>query len=77
MTILLHEDQCGQVRYGDALSEPFPITNGVKQGGVLVPTLFTIFFSMMLQRAMTDLNEENGIYIRYCTDGSLFNLRGD
>ncbi|KAJ7404742.1 hypothetical protein WISP_143598 [Willisornis vidua] len=31
MIVLPHEDQCGQVRYGDALSEPFPITNDVKQ----------------------------------------------
>ncbi|KAJ7408030.1 hypothetical protein WISP_122697 [Willisornis vidua] len=32
MIILLHEDQRGKVRYGNALPEPFPITNGVKQG---------------------------------------------
>ncbi|KAJ7406417.1 hypothetical protein BTVI_65506 [Pitangus sulphuratus] len=30
---------------------------------------------MMLQRATADLDEENGIYFRYRTDGSLFNLR--
>ncbi|KAJ7405164.1 hypothetical protein BTVI_70001 [Pitangus sulphuratus] len=30
---------------------------------------------MMLQRAKADLVEENGIYIQYCIDGSLFNLR--
>ncbi|XP_017668058.1 PREDICTED: uncharacterized protein LOC108496141, partial [Lepidothrix coronata] len=47
MIISLHEDQHGQVRYGNALSEPFLITNGVKQGCVLAPTLFTVFFSMM------------------------------
>ncbi|KAJ7413320.1 hypothetical protein BTVI_43795 [Pitangus sulphuratus] len=75
MIILLHEDQCDQVRYGDALSEPFLITNGVKQGCILAPTLFTIFFSMMLQRATEDLDEVNNIYIQYHTNGSLFNLR--
>ncbi|KAJ7395218.1 hypothetical protein BTVI_157722 [Pitangus sulphuratus] len=75
MIISLHEDQRGQVRYGDTLSEPFPIANGVKQGCVLAPTLFTVFFSMMLQRAMADLDDGNGVYIRYRTDGSLFNLR--
>ncbi|XP_050187470.1 uncharacterized protein LOC126648484 [Myiozetetes cayanensis] len=51
------------------------IANGVKQGCVLAPTLFTVFFSMMLQRATADLDDENGVYIRYRTDGSLFNLR--
>ena len=75
MVIQLHEDQPGQVRNSNDLSEPFPILNGVKQGCVLAPTLFTIFFSIMLQRATADLGDEDGIYIRYRTDGSLFNLR--
>ena len=33
------------------------------------------FFSMVLQQAMEDLDDEDGVYIRYCTDGSLFSLR--
>ena len=41
--------QHGQIRMNSDLSEPFPITNGVKQGCVLAPTLFSIFFSMMLK----------------------------
>ncbi|KAI8491005.1 hypothetical protein Bbelb_314240 [Branchiostoma belcheri] len=55
--------------------EHFPITNGVKQGYVLAPTLFTIFFSMMLQQATEYLGDEDDIYIKYPTDGSPFNLR--
>uniref|UniRef100_A0A1I7VDW2 Reverse transcriptase domain-containing protein n=1 Tax=Loa loa TaxID=7209 RepID=A0A1I7VDW2_LOALO len=31
MIMLLHENQRGKVKYGDALSEPFPIINGMKQ----------------------------------------------
>ncbi|XP_078667366.1 uncharacterized protein LOC144909177 [Branchiostoma floridae x Branchiostoma belcheri] len=65
MVIQLNEDQRGQVRSNNNLSEHFPITNGVKQGCVLAPTLFTIFFSMMLQQATEDLGDEYGIYIRY------------
>lgn len=75
MITQLHDDQRGQVRSTNDLSEPFPIQNGVKQGCVLAPTLFSIFFSMMLQQASQDLDDEDGIYIRYRTDGSLFNLR--
>ncbi|KAI8498190.1 hypothetical protein Bbelb_241340 [Branchiostoma belcheri] len=75
MVIQLHEDQRDQVRSSNDLSEHFPILNGVKQGCVLAPTLFTIFSSMMLQQATEDLGDEDGIYIRYRTDGSLFNLR--
>ena len=67
----LHENQHGQVKLNSDLSKPFPIVNGVKQGCVLAPTLFSIFFSMMLKRAMKDL----AIYIRYRFNSSLFNLR--
>ena len=74
MVIQLHEHQQGQVRHGNDLSEPFPIVSGVKQD-VLAPSLFSIFSSMMLQQAMKDADDEDGVYIRYHTDGSLFNLR--
>ena len=75
MVIQLHEDQHGQVRLNSDLSEPFPIVNGVKQGCVLAPTLFSILFSMMLNQAMEDLDDDDAVYIRYRLDGSLFNLR--
>ena len=74
MVIQLHEDQSGQVRVNNDLSEPFPITNGVKQGCVLAPTLFSIFFSMMLRQALENFNDDDAVYIRYRLDGSLFNL---
>ncbi|KAL0159397.1 hypothetical protein M9458_043122, partial [Cirrhinus mrigala] len=57
------------------LSVPFPILNGIKQGCVLAPTLFTIFFSMMLKQALQDFDDDDAVYIRYRLDGSLFNLR--
>ena len=75
MIIQLHEDQLGQVKNNSELSQTFPIANGVKQGCVLAPTLFSIFFSTMLQKATEDLDDEDGIYIRFRTDGNLFNLR--
>ena len=49
MVIQLHKNQRGQIRLNGDLSKPFPISNGVKQGCVLAPTLFSIFFSMMLK----------------------------
>ncbi|KAL0153663.1 hypothetical protein M9458_051028 [Cirrhinus mrigala] len=75
MIIQFHEDQKGQVRLNTDLSVPFPILNGVKQGCVLAPTLFTIFFSMMLKQALQDFDDDDAVYIRYRLDGSLFNLR--
>ncbi|XP_037780222.1 uncharacterized protein LOC119576642 [Penaeus monodon] len=75
MVIQLHSDQHGQVRLNSDLFEPFPIVNGVKQGCVLAPTLFSIFFSMMLKQATEDLDDDEAVYIRYRLDNSLFNLR--
>ena len=75
LTILrqLHEGQMGQVKHNGALSDSFPIANGVKQGCFLAPTLFSILFSLMLREAKEDLVD--GIFIRFRTDGSIFNLR--
>nr|XP_027211342.1 uncharacterized protein LOC113804657 [Penaeus vannamei] len=61
-------DISGLVRNSKDFSEPFPIITGVKQGCMLVLTLFTIFFSMMLQWATQDHSDEDGIYIQYRTD---------
>ena len=37
-----------QVRFGTAMSSCFSISNGVKQGGVLSPFLFTIYIDNLI-----------------------------
>ena len=54
-------------------SEAFTVTNVVKQGCVLAPTLFSMVFSAMLRDAFCDC--QDGIPVRYRTDGRLFNPR--
>ena len=39
----LHKSQQGQVKHNGSMSSSFPIPNGVKQGCVLAPALFSIF----------------------------------
>ncbi|BHF67757.1 hypothetical protein SprV_0301078600 [Sparganum proliferum] len=56
-----------------AVSEAFAVTNGVKQGCVLVPTLFSLMFTAMLMDAYRA--ERPGIRIAYRTDGHLLNQR--
>ena len=51
MICQLHEGQRGQVKQNGPLVDSFPISNGIKQGCVLAPSLFSIFFSMMLREA--------------------------
>ncbi|KAL8567720.1 hypothetical protein ACOMHN_009028 [Nucella lapillus] len=57
--------------YGEP-SEAFPVTNGVKQGCALAPTLFSMMFSAMLSDTFSDCKP--GINIKYMSDGKLFNI---
>ncbi|BHF70894.1 hypothetical protein SprV_0401394700 [Sparganum proliferum] len=57
-----------------AISEAFAVTNGVKQGCVLAPTLFSLMFSAMLMDAYRD-ERPPGIRIAYRTDDQLLNQR--
>ncbi len=68
-----HDGMMATVQDQNASSASFPVTNGVKQGCVLAPTLFSMMFSAMLQDAFA--SESNGIKYNYRFDGSLFNLR--
>ena len=70
----LHDGMLARVQENGEFSESFEVTNGVKQGCVLAPTLFSMMFSAMLTDAFEDANV--GVGIRYRTDGSIFNLRG-
>ena len=68
-----HDGMLTRVQNDGEFSDPFLATNGVKQGCVLVSTLFSMTFSGMLTHAFQDDN--NGIPIRYRFDGKLLNLR--
>ena len=62
----------GTVVFDGSTSESFEIKSGVKQGCVLAPTLFGIFFAVLLKHAFGTFTE--GIYLRTRSDGKLFNL---
>ena len=68
-----HDGMKTRVQDGGEHSEPFLVTNGLKQGCVLAPTLFSMEFSAMLSDAFRD--GDTGVSFRYRTGGSLFNLR--
>ena len=56
-----HEDMKGTVLYDGATSNPFNILSGLKQGCVLAPILFGIFFATLLKHAFGESTE--GIYL--------------
>ena len=67
---LFHDGMQARVKDDGQYSEPFPVTNWVKQGCVLAPTLFSMLFSAMLTDAFT--GEDVGIELRSRTDGGFY-----
>ena len=56
------------VKWNSCLSESFGVTNGVRQGGVLSPVLFTVYLEELLQR-LTSL--DIGCHVGHHYVGSL------
>nr|VZI37025.1 unnamed protein product [Spirometra erinaceieuropaei] len=69
----LHDGVLVRVTDNEAVSEAFAVTNRVKEGCVLAPTLFSLMFFAMLLDAYGD--ERPGIRITHRTDGHLPNQR--
>ena len=66
-----HDGSRGTVKFDGNSSEAFDINIGVKQGCVLAPTLFRIFFSILLKHAFGSAVE--GVLLRTRSDGKLSN----
>ena len=67
-----HTDTKGTVQINGGFSETFEIRSGAKQGCVLAPMLFGIFFGLLLQHVLDTTTE--GIYFRSRSDDRLFKL---
>ena len=68
----LHTGMKGIVNLRGELSEPFNVLNGVKQGCVLAPTLFSIFLSQVLDNAFPECY--SGVRIQSRPGADLFNV---
>ena len=64
----VHEDIKGTTVF-DGSTSNLSEAHGVKQGCVLVPTLFAIFFTILSKHSLGSATE--GIYLRYRSDGKL------
>lgn len=60
------------VQFDGDMSEEFGAKSGVKQGCVLAPTLFGIFFTLLLKHAFK--SSTDSIYLHTRSDGRLFNV---
>ena len=72
LIISFHDGMKATVQFDGNTSDPFNIKSGVKQGCVLAPTLFSIYFAALLDVAFKD--SPGDVYLRWRTDASLFNL---
>ena len=68
----LYTGMMANVSVGGEVSESLSVTNGVKHGCVLAPTLFSIFLSAMLNEVFRDMGD--GIYIQSRLSADLFNV---
>ena len=66
----LHDSMMARVTENGNVSDPFPVTNGVKQDCILVPTLFNLLFAEVLSAALAKTSV--GTTICYRTDGRFF-----
>ena len=68
----LQTEMMANVSVGGEVSESFSVKNGVKQGCVLAPTLFSLFLSAMLDQAFRDMGD--GVYMQSRRSADLFNV---
>ena len=69
--ISFHDGMRASVVSNGESSDPFNVTNGTKQGCVMAPVFFALFFSVMLKYAFADV--DNGVELKFRTSGGLFN----
>ena len=69
----LHRNMKARVAFNGHLSDEISIDNGVKQGDIPAPTLFSIYFAVLLMHAFK--NCEVGVLLLFRTTGKVFNLR--
>ncbi|XP_063534978.1 uncharacterized protein LOC134744961 [Cydia strobilella] len=67
-----HENMKGTVMFDGDSSAAFDMRRGVRQGCVLAPTLFGIFFSALLRAAFDRCDV--GVHLHTRKDGKLFNI---
>ena len=69
----LHRDMKARVAFNGKLSDEISVENGVKQGDIPAPTLFSIYFTVLLMNAFSDCDV--GVLLQFRTSGKVFNLR--
>ncbi len=73
----LHDGMEVRVRISGRLLPPIAVQNGVRQGCVLAPTLFNIFYSAVLAHWARRISPTDGVSISYNIDGALTRIHAN
>ena len=66
---------CATVRVAGGCSEPIQVRNGLRQGCVIAPVLFDLYFAVVLERfheLLSRLHPESGVGLHVNINGNLF-----
>jgi hypothetical protein len=69
-----HSGMRGKVQFDGDISDSFPVNRGVKQGCVLAPTLFGIYFAYVFRVAFANVSNRAGVSLLLRDDGNFFSL---
>ena len=67
-----HDGMMSTVQFDGNVSAKFGVKSGIKQGCVLAPTLFGVFFALLLKHAFK--RSTDGVYLHSRSHGCLFNI---
>ena len=72
LVVSFHSEMNARVSFEGCTSDSFAVNKGVKQGCVLAPTLFGIYFAALLRSAFE--HRSGGVLVNTRADGSIFNI---
>ena len=71
----LHSNTAAAVRTYGKISDHFSVSSGVKQGCVLAPTLFNLYFDSVIRLVISDPQPDVGVCLSYLLDADLVGNR--
>ena len=69
-----HENMSACVRVGNSHTDSITINNGLRQGCTIAPVLFNLYFSLVIEKWLTDMKATScdEVILKFNVDGCLF-----